>query len=114
MRLSFESPLVEASSVPVLGAVSPRRDGESSAVPPESEEHEQTGHGGLAGTWEVLTAPGKETASEGRPSGKQNDPWPVTWVSGVLRSENRMRPLVPPSEGNEAEREGRQEVLAPS
>lgn len=66
MRLSFESPLAEAFSVPLLGAVSPRRNGESSAVPPESEEHEQTGNGGLAGTWEVLTVPWNREARGSR------------------------------------------------
>jgi hypothetical protein len=90
MRLSFESPLAEAFSVPLLGAVSPRRDGKSSVVPPESEEHVQTGHGGLAGTWEVLTAPRHEEARGSR--ARAEDPWPVTRVSGVVWSEDRMRP----------------------
>jgi hypothetical protein len=110
--LSFESPLVEAFSVPLLGAVSSRRDGEPSAVPPESKEHEQTGNGGLAGTWEVLTVPRNREVWGSR--AQAEDPWPVTWVSGVMRSEEQDAAVVLPSEGNEAERNGRQEVLAPS
>jgi hypothetical protein len=62
MRSSFESPLAEAFSVPLLGAEPPRRNGESSAGPPESKRHEQTGHGDHAGTWEVLTVPRKREA----------------------------------------------------
>src|ERR1051325_11500063 len=90
MRSSFESPFVEAFSVPVLGAVSPRRYGESSAVPPESKEHVQTGHGGLAGTWEVLTFPRHREAWGSR--ARAEDPRSVTRASGVSRSEDRMHP----------------------
>ena len=90
----------------------PRRDGESSAVPPESKEHVQTGNGGLAGTWEVLTVPRNREAWGSR--ARAEDPWPVTRVSGVMRSEEQDMAVVPPSEGNGAERDGRQEVLAPS
>ena len=81
---------MEAFSVPSLGAVPPRRNGESSVVPPESGEHEQTGNGGLAGTWEVLTVPRNEEAWGSR--ARAEDPWPFTRVSGVTGSENRMRP----------------------
>ena len=83
---------MEAFSVTLLGAVLPRRNGESLAVPPESQEHEQTGHGGLAGTWEVLTIPRKKRHTQGRPGDEHNAPWPITRVSGVIRSENRIQP----------------------
>ena len=57
--IELRKSIVEAFSVPLLRAVPLRRDGESRAVPPESQEHVQTGHGGLAGTWEILTFPRK-------------------------------------------------------
>jgi hypothetical protein len=88
--IELRKSLVEAFSVPLLGAVSPRRDGESSAVPPESEEHGQTGDGGLAGTWEVLTVPRNQEAWGSR--ARAEDPWPVTRAFGVARSESRMWP----------------------
>ncbi len=40
-------------------------------------------------------------------------PRPATRVLGVVRSENRHRP-VPPNEGNEVRRDGRREVGAPN
>lgn len=109
--IELRKSLAEAFSVPLLGAVSPRRDGESSAVPPESQEHVQTGHGGLAGTWEVLTAPRDQTADEG-----VADVMTPGLRPSIGGDEERTTDatVVPPSEGNEARREGRQEVLAPS
>jgi hypothetical protein len=112
--IELRKSLAEAFSVPLLGAVSPRRYGKSSAVPSESQEHVQTGHGGLAGTWEVLTTPRKETAYVGEAERKAKRPLaggPGTWGCLERRADAT---VVPPSEGNEARREGRQEVLAPS
>lgn len=91
MRLSFESPLAEAFSVPLLGAVPPRRHGESSVVPPESLEHEQTGHGGLAGTWEVLTAP-RRTTAYGEAERQAKHSWPVAWAAWGHAERKQVRP----------------------
>ena len=66
MLSSFERVVVaEAFTVVSMGAAPPRRNGEPQVVPPEPLEHVQTGHGGLAGTWEILTIPRTESGLTG-------------------------------------------------
>ena len=81
-------------------------------VPPGAEaspesENAACAHGGSPGTWEVLTSPAPNRTghpvSVSRPVG--------SWRSTPTGANKRAR-LVPPSEGNEARREGRQEVGA--
>lgn len=47
------------------------------------EEHVQTGHGGLAGTWEILTAPRFSTGVHN--GTKRRKAWPSGW--GILRTD---------------------------
>lgn len=72
--IELRKSLAEAFSVPLLGAVPPRRDGESPAVPPESQEHEHTDNRGLAGTWEVLTVPRNQAADAGEAARTRKTP----------------------------------------
>ena len=111
MRLSFESPLRKPSLRGAVSLVAFKASHEW--FPPESLEHEQTSHGGLAGTWEVLTVPRHETAYVGWPCRSRTSPGPGPWHLGPPGA-NADATVVPPSEGNEARREDRQEVLAPS
>jgi len=114
MLSSFESvDFAEAFTLCVMGAVSRRRHGEPSAVPPESLEHVQTGHRGLAGTWEVLSIL-RFRKAYGVAEQRRNTPGLRSWPSGAARSEDSGAIAVPPNEGNEVRRDDRQEVLVPS
>ena len=108
MLLSFERPLVGALVVPQPGATLRHRIGLVSAVLPESTEHVHTDNGGSPGTWEILSFPQRRSRPEA--PGYQL-PASAAHSSAGERKE-RVNAEVPPNEGNEVRRDGRQEVIA--
>ncbi len=78
-------------------------------APPGSKSTACT-HGGSPGTWEILSSPSLRSGS-GAPYNKSPGPRRRR-ARHACGSEEDERAMVPPSEGNEARREGRQEVGA--
>lgn len=85
-----------------------RRDAPPGAEASPESENAACAHWGSPGTWEVLTSPA--TSRTGHPVSVSRPVGP--WRSTSMGAKKRARP-VPPSEGNEARREGRQDVGAP-
>ena len=107
MLLSVERPFVGAFAVRIPGATLLHRNGLVQAVLPASEEHVQTDNGGSPGTWEILSFPRQY------PGWRTGSPTPGLGGALVRRgAKTTSGPEVPPSEGNEARRDGRQEVIA--
>ena len=108
MLWSAERPFVGAFAVRIPGATLRHRHGLVTAVPPASTEHVRTDNRGSPGTCEILSspprAPGRETGST------------TPGLGGALvrrGAKERVDAEVPPNEGNEVRRDGRQEVIAP-
>ena len=68
------------------------------------------GTGGPLGTWEILSSPPEMRSGEPNPK----SPGPGERVPGHRGSERRGTGRYRDAEGNEAERDGRQEVRAPA
>jgi hypothetical protein len=110
MLLNFESPNAGAFAFPLAGAALPYRCGEVQQSC-RSRRTWRMGNGGFPGTWEVLTVSTGHKRQVGVAAPKYSGPTePASAAVGAKQQTNR---VVPPSEGNEARREGRQEVVAP-
>jgi hypothetical protein len=68
------------------------------------------GNGGSPGTWEILSSPWK-LSRRGIPGDQPQARWPSHAVA--TGAKRRVFPWYRPCEGNEARREGRQEVAVP-
>ena len=97
--------------VPLAGAVLPHRHGEGRAVLPGSKNM-ANGHSGSPGN---LGGPVASTGSYGVRGGRRTrtTPGPPPLRLGAVGANAKAHRVVPPSEGNEARREGRQDVVAP-
>jgi hypothetical protein len=111
MLLSLESPNAGALVVPLAGAVLPHRYGQGRAVLPGSKNR-ANGHWGSP---ENLGGPVVSTGSYGVRGGRRTriTPGPAPLRLEVVGANGKAHRVVPPSEGNEARREGRQDVVAP-
>ena len=109
MLLSAERPVAGALAIPKPGATLRYRNGLVSAVLPASTEHVQTDNGGSPGTWEILSTPPRHPGRE--LPGHQLQASTAHSSAGERRE--RVDAEVPPNEGNEVRRDGRQEVIAP-
>ncbi len=69
------------------------------------------GQWGFPGTWEILTASTGYKRQFGVAAPKNSGS--TERASGSVGAKRKTHRVVPPSEGNEARREGRQEVVAP-
>ena len=98
-----------AFAVGIPRATLPHLNGLVQAVPPESTEHVQTDNWGSPGTWEVLSFPQRIT----RPELPDDQLQARAAHSSARERTERVNAEVPPSEGNEVRRDGRQEVIAP-
>jgi hypothetical protein len=96
--------------VPLAGAVLPHRQGEGRAVLPESKNraNRQWGFPGNLGDPDRFHGIRRR---RGLPHPKNSRSTELAF--GSVGAKHQMHRVVPPSEGNEARREGRQEVVAP-
>jgi hypothetical protein len=110
MLLNLESPNAGAFAVPLAGVVLPHRFGKERAVLPESKNLCESAIG-------VFRELGRSCRRQrihrlwGLPNPKNS--WPTEVAFWPVGANDKTHRRVPPSEGNEARRDGRQEVVAP-
>ena len=110
MLLSVERPFVGAFAFHIPGATLPhcKESGLVQAVLPASNEHVQTDNRDSPGTWEVLLV----SSASSRPELPGDQLLASVVHSSAGERKERVNAEVPPNEGNEVRRDGRQEVVA--
>jgi hypothetical protein len=96
--------------VPLAGAVLPHRHGNGGVQSCRSRRTWHRSNRGFPGTWELLSSPPAYSAFGESPTTDSRSTAIASWAVGAKHKTHR---VVSPSEGNEARRERRQEVVAP-